>query len=284
MAVPSAAGAIRRVACHLEFEVGTAAVVALQVAVASTAGDILDERLRVTVDGTETSQPVPETATSRGGRMHILHAGSGRLAISYEASVRPTQAPPPPAATKEVVFDAEAVAALRQSRYCPSDAMAGFAAVEFADLERGPALARSVASWVFERLAYLPASSNTLDTAVETLLAGAGSCRDFSHLAITLCRALGVPARLVAVYAPGLSPMDFHAVVEARRGTAWEIIDPTRLAPRSSLTRIATGRDAADTAFATTLRGEVELLFSEVSTVIDADLPADDHFTPVVLA
>jgi transglutaminase-like putative cysteine protease len=284
LAVPSDAGAVRRVACHLEFDVGTAAVLALQVAVASTAGDILNERLFVTVDGAEISQPVSEGAASRGGRLHIIHADPGRLAISYEASVRPSPAPPPPTPTDEVVFDAEAIAALRQSRYCPSDAMAGFAAVELGALERGPALARSVASWVFERLAYHPASSSTLDTAVDTLLAGSGSCRDFSHLAITLCRALGLPARLVAVYAPGLSPMDFHAVVEARRGTGWEILDPTRLAPRSSLTRIATGRDAADTPFATTLRGEVELAFSEVSTVIDADLPTDDHFTPVALA
>lgn len=284
MAVPPHAGAVRRVACHLEFDVGAAAVLALQVAVAKTAGDVLDERLIVSVDGSEISEPVSEEATSCGGRMHVIHAGAGRLAVSYEASVRPRPAPPQPAPTEEVVFDAEAIAALHQSRYCPSDAMAGFATVELAGLERGPALARSVASWVFERLAYHPASSSTLDTAVDTLLAGAGSCRDFSHLVITLCRALGVPARLVAVYAPGLSPMDFHAVVEARRGTGWEILDATRLAPRSSLTRIATGRDAADTAFAMTLRGEVDLAFSEVSTVIDADLPGDDHFAPVSLA
>ena len=137
---------------------------------------------------------------------------------------------------------------------------------------------------MFERLRYQPGSSDTLDTAVDTLLAGAGSCRDFSHLAIALCRALGVPARFVAVYAPGLSPMDFHAVVEARRGTGWEVLDPTRLAPRSSLTRIATGRDAADTAFATILRGEAELMSSEVFTVVDDELPPDDHIVPVSLA
>jgi transglutaminase-like putative cysteine protease len=284
LAVPSAAGAIRRVACHLEFELATAAVLALQVAAASSAGQVLDERLDVTVDGAETALPVAEVAGYRGGRMHVVHADVGRLAISYDASIRPEETPTAPMATEEVVIDGEAIAALRQSRYCPSDAMAGFAAVELSSLEGGPALAHSVAAWVFERLAYLPCSSDTLDTAVDTLLAGAGSCRDFSHLTITLCRALGVPARLVAVYAPGLSPMDFHAVVEARRGTGWEILDPTRLAPRSSLTRIATGRDAADTAFATTLRGEVQLLSSEVSTVVDDDLPGDDHHAPVCLA
>ena len=283
-AVPFTVGAIRRVACQLEFELATPAVLALQVAAASTAGDILGERLDVTVDGAQPSQPVAEIATDRGGRIHVVHAAAGRLVISYDASVRLTMVPPVPVATEEVVIDAEAIAALRQSRYCPSDAMAGFAAVELVGLERGPTLARAVAAWVFERLAYVPGSSDTLDTAVDTLLAGAGSCRDFSHLAITLCRALGVPARLVAVYAPGLSPMDFHAVVEARRGSGWEVLDPTRLAPRSALTRIATGRDAADIAFATTLTGEAELLSSEVSTVIDGDLPPDDHFTAVVLA
>jgi transglutaminase-like putative cysteine protease len=283
LTAPSTADVIRRVACHLEFDLATPAVLALQVAVAGTAGDILDERLSVTLDGG--APPLAaETPTSRGGRLHVIHADPGRLAVTYDASVRPRPAPAAPMATEEVVYDAEGITALRQSRYCPSDAMAGFAAVELADLKEGPDLARSVAAWVFERLAYQPGSSDTLDTATDTLLAGSGSCRDFSHLTITLCRALGVPARFVAVYAPGLSPMDFHAVVEARRGTGWEVLDATRLAPRSSLTRIATGRDAADTAFATTLRGEAELVFSEVTTVIDGELPADDHFTPVVLA
>jgi len=272
------------VACHLEFEVATAAVLALQVAAASTAGDVLDEQFGVTLDGAETGAPVSELAAQRGGRLHVIHAGAGRLAVSYQASIRPRPAPDPPAATEDLVVDAESIAALRQSRYCPSDALAGFAAAESAGLERGPALACSVAAWVFERLAYRTGSSDTLDTAVDTLLGGVGTCRDFSHLAITLCRALGVPARLVAVYAPGLSPMDFHAVVEARRGTGWEVLDATRLAPRSSLTRIATGRDAADTAFATTLSGHAELISSEVSTVVDGDLPPDDHVAPVALA
>jgi len=284
LAVPSDAGAVRRVSCHLEFEVHTAAVLALQVVAASTAGEVLDERLAVTLDGAEKDSSVSELAASRGGRMHVISAEAGRLAISYQASIRPGQVPTPPATTDTAVVDAEAIAALRQSLYCQSDAMVGFATTELAGLERGPDLARSVAAWVFERLEYRPGSSDTLDTAVDTLLSGVGSCRDFSHLAITLCRALGVPARLVAVYAPGLSPMDFHAVVEARRGTGWEVLDPTRLAPRSSLTRIATGRDAADTAFATTLRGQADLMSSEVSTVVDDDLPKDDHVAPVSLA
>jgi transglutaminase-like putative cysteine protease len=94
---------------------------------------------------------------------------------------------------------------------------------------------------------------------------------------------MGVPARLVSVYAPGLSPMDFHAVTEVHIGDRWEVVDATRLAPRSTLVRIATGRDAADTAFAMTLRGSAELLSTEITAVVDGDLPGDDHTSPVVL-
>lgn len=279
----SSAGAIRRVACHLDFAVSGDVALALQIAPASTAGELLEERFGVTIDGRETRLPVTEVATDRGGRIHVLRSTAGALAVSYGATIRPVTIPVAPVATDDVVVDSEAIVALRQSRYCPSEAMTGFAAVELAG-SRGPDLARAAASWVFERLAYQPGWSGPFDTAVDTLLAGAGTCRDFAHLTISLCRALGVPARFVAVYAPGISPMDFHAVVEARRGRGWEVLDPTRLAPRSSLVRIATGRDAADTAFATTLRGQAQLTSYEISTVSDGDLPPDDHRTVTALA
>ena len=87
----------------------------------------------------------------------------------------------------------------------------------------------------------------------------------------------------MAVYAPGLSPMDFHAVVEARVDGRWQVLDATRLAPRPSLVRIATGRDAADTAFATTLAGDAELLLIEVTAYTDGHLPTDDHTALVTL-
>lgn len=285
MTSTSAACAVRRVACNLTFEVAGDVVLALQVAAATTVGELLAEQLEMTINGQALSEPVAGRAVDRDGRIHVVRPGTGTLAISYAATIRSPGSPAPEAtaANDEAGFDAESIVALRQSRYCPSDALAGFASVELAALERGPELARSVASWVFERLAYELDSSGPLDTAVDTLLAGAGVCRDFAHLTITLCRALGVPARLVSVYAPGLSPMDFHAVVEARRGGGWEVLDPTRLAPRSSLVRIATGRDAADTAVATTLRGEAELVSSEVIAVVDGDLPADDHLAPISL-
>jgi transglutaminase-like putative cysteine protease len=107
-------------------------------------------------------------------------------------------------------------------------------------------------------------------------MARQGVCRDFAHLTVALLRACGVPARLVAVYAPGLSPMDFHAVTEALVDGAWRVVDPTLLAPRSSLVRIATGRDAADTAFLTNQGGDLTFVEQEVSAVVEGDLPDDD--------
>jgi hypothetical protein len=69
--------------------------------------------------------------------------------------------------------------------------------------------------------------------------------------------------------------MEYHAVCEAYVDGAWYVVDGTHLAPRQSLLRVATGRDAADTAFLTNLGGAVQLSGLEVTAVVDA-LPYDD--------
>jgi transglutaminase-like putative cysteine protease len=221
---------------------------------------------------------VVESAVEYGGRVHIVRCGQGQLTVSYRAAVWCK----PPAAT--TVNESEALVALRPSRYCPSDAFGSFVAAEFDGLAEGPDRGRVIADWVHDRLRYELGSSGPLDTAVDTLLAGRGVCRDFAHLTATLCRAAGVPARLVSVYAPGISPMDFHAVVEVVADGRWEVVDATKLAPRQSLVRVGTGRDAADTAFSTTISGSVELVASTVSASTDGDLPLDDHRAALLLA
>jgi len=100
-------------------------------------------------------------------------------------------------------------------------------------------------------------------------------CRDFAHLAVALLRAVNVPARMVSVYAPGLYPMDFHAVAEAFVEGQWRVVDGTLLAPRQSLVRIATGRDAADTAFLDNHNGAITLEKLLVTAIVDGDLPKD---------
>ena len=277
-------GPRRDVGCELTFEVTESSLVAFQVAPSRSAGSITEERFEATVDGGP-NLPATEVPANNGGRIHLVSAAPGTLFVGYSAVLQAGRA-----ASSAVDPDGppslETIVALRQSRYCPSDALVGFARVEFTDAMGDPPddIAAQVASWVFERLIYLSGSSGPLDTAVDTLLSGSGVCRDFAQLTITLCRALGVPARLTSVYAPGLSPMDFHAVVEIFAPTGWHVLDPARLAPRAALVRIATGRDATDTALATTLKGMVELVGSRVFASSDGNLPIDDHVRPQSLA
>ena len=103
------------------------------------------------------------------------------------------------------------------------------------------------------------------------------------HAAAPALRAVNVPARVVSVYAPGLSPMDFHAVAEAYVDGQWRVVDCTLLAPRQSLVRIATGRDAADIAFLDNHQGAITLTKMEVTAVVDGDLPRDaiDQFVSI---
>ncbi|MDE0803042.1 MAG: transglutaminase family protein [Acidimicrobiales bacterium] len=271
----------RTVSCSIEFSVTSPAVFAFQIAAAETAGALVDETLDVTVDGAPDEVRADEIGSHRGGRTHVVHAPPGALSVQYSATV----ASPDVAVGGDpgVAYDDEVIVALRQSRYCPSDALGGFASSEFADHLGDPGLAHTVAGWVHDRFAYLPGASDALDTALDTLIRHEGVCRDFAHVTVALCRALGIPARLVAVYAPGLAPMDFHAVAEVRLGESWEILDATRLAPRPSLVRIATGRDAADTAFATTLEGTAELVSTAISAVTEGPLPNDDHTGSIVI-
>lgn len=137
------------------------------------------------------------------------------------------------------------------SRYCPSDTLAPTAEALFRDRPRTRALIPAVADWVRDNVDYVPGASDGLTGADETLLARAGVCRDMAHLAVTFLRALEVPARTVAAYAPQLQPPDFHALLEAYDGTAWRLVDVTGLAPVETAVRIATGRDAAEVAWAT---------------------------------
>jgi transglutaminase-like putative cysteine protease len=146
---------------------------------------------------------------------------------------------------------AEVLPYLLPSRFCPSDNLMRFAQREFSDIEAGGAKVLAVVDWLQEHVDYIHGVSNAQTTAEQTFIDRAGVCRDFSHLAIALCRALNLPARAVSVYAADLDPPDFHAVFEVFLDERWWLVDPTRLAPIEGMVRIAAGRDAADIAFLT---------------------------------
>jgi transglutaminase-like putative cysteine protease len=263
------------VGSELTFAVGDHVVLALQVAVASAVGSIEIEQLVVELDGQTVA--VDEVQVDHGGRVHLVSTGGGVLSVTYHAIVE--RAP----SVDIAPTIAEKLFAVRPSRYCPSDLLESFAEAELAMPSDPADRGRMVGDWVFGRLRYELGSSGPFDTAVDTLLAGRGVCRDFAHLTVALCRTVGVPARLASVYAPGVYPMDFHAVAEVATGDRWEVVDATRLAPRQSLVRIATGRDAGDTAFSTTLEGSADLMSYGVTAFVHGNLPIDNSLSPVTL-
>jgi transglutaminase-like putative cysteine protease len=248
----------RDVSCHLELSLSGPAELVFAVAVARGL-PLVDELLDVRVEGAPAS--VSEVLDDQGTRLHRLAAEGSLVVLDYRARLEGLADPAP-------VVELDRLRFLRQSRYCEADRLAPTAAAEFAGLSGAPLLA-AVVEWVNGRISYVSGSSTGTDSALDTLLARRGVCRDFAHLCIALLRSLGVPARLAAVYAPGLSPMEFHAVCEALVDGAWWVVDATRLAPRQSLVRIATGRDAADTAFLTSLGAPVALTAVEVSAVAE---------------
>jgi transglutaminase-like putative cysteine protease len=275
--------ATRVVTCDMALLVSELAEVVVQVVASRSAGDVEDARFEVLTDGERPSSLV-EVRDPAGATMHVIRSIPGRLTVSYRARIR----------VNRVVHqinrpdhrphsDYERQMYLRPSRYCPSDHLIGFAVAEFGVGPDVGGRTTAIADWIRQRIGYVPGSGTVHDSAEDTLLTGVGTCRDFAHLGIALCRATGVPARFAAVYAPGLSPMDFHAVFEAFEDGRWFVFDPTGLAPRASLVRVVTGRDAADAAFAAVTSGIADLQTIEVTAVAEPFLPVDDHLQSVEL-
>lgn len=256
----------REVSARLDVDVTGPTTLEFQIAVVRQPGLQVSEELSFVHDGTAIEPR--EIVGAHGSRIHVFDAGVGNLTVGYSATVVGRAEPAP-------IADIDMSTYLRPSRYAESDKFFGFAATEFGAYTDSATLLENVAAWVGTRLAYVPGSSDPIDGATDTLLAGAGVCRDYAHLVVALLRAVNVPARLVAVYAPGCEPMDFHAVAEAYVDGAWRVVDATCLAPRQTMVRISTGRDAADTAFLDNHRGAITLQECTVTAVVDGELPQD---------
>ncbi|MCG6199715.1 transglutaminase-like domain-containing protein [Psychromonas antarctica] len=161
---------------------------------------------------------------------------------------------------------------LNPSRYCESDRLGRFAWKEFGQLQRGYSRVNEICNWVNAHIDYVAGSTDTSSSACDVLIQRAGVCRDFAHVSIALCRALGIPARYVSGYAVGLEPPDFHGFFEVYLEDRWYLFDATRMAPVSGLVRIGIGRDAADTSFANIV-GQATMQFIKVeATSADSNL------------
>jgi transglutaminase-like putative cysteine protease len=143
------------------------------------------------------------------------------------------------------------------SRYCETDLLSDFAWRTFANTPQGWARVQAICDFVHQNVQFGYQFARPTKTAADVLREQRGVCRDFAHLAITLCRCMNIPARYCTGYLgdigipPVDAPMDFSGWFEAYLGGRWHTFDARHNVPRIGRVPIAYGRDAADVAIST---------------------------------
>ncbi len=197
----------------------------------------------------------------------LIHDSGLPDAVNFAAREVPVQ---------ELPYDA--LRYLYSSRYCEVDRFATIAVELFGGGPRGWSRVQAVCDWVHSRVAFGYQYARPTKTASEVFADCTGVCRDFQHLAITLCRALHIPARYATGYLgdigvpPAPSPMDFSAWFEVYLEDRWWTFDARHNHPRIGRVLMATGRDASDVAITTSF-GMAKLT---QFTVITEELPQQE--------
>jgi transglutaminase-like putative cysteine protease len=152
----------------------------------------------------------------------------------------------------------DALVYLLGSRYCDTDRLSEFAWRQFGATKPGWPRVQAVCDFVHQHLTFGYQFARATRTAFEAFQERLGVCRDFAHLAITLCRCLNIPARYCTGYLgdigipPVEAPMDFSGWFEAYLDGQWYTFDARHNVPRIGRVLIARGRDAADVAISMT--------------------------------
>lgn len=185
---------------------------------------------------------------------------AGRSTFRYDAQVEV------PDATEDAAEDApelppealpdDVLIYTLPSRYCLPDMLGDEAWSRFGGAATGYRRVQAICDHVHKHLEFRYGSSTAVTTAADVNASGLGVCRDFTHLAISFCRSLNIPARYVFGYLPSIDvnpdPMDFAAWMEVWLGDRWWTFDPRNNRRLRGRVVIARGRDASDVAMATT--------------------------------
>lgn len=137
------------------------------------------------------------------------------------------------------------------SRYCETDRMSQIAWDTFGNLDPGWNRVQAICDFVHNHIRFDYMQARATRTAFEAYHERVGVCRDYAHLAVTLCRCLNIPARYVNghlgdIGVPVVDPMDFSAWIEVFLDGEWHTFDPRNNRPRIGRIVVARGRDAAD--------------------------------------
>jgi transglutaminase-like putative cysteine protease len=261
-----------RVGCEMTYELAQFTPMIFMVTVhASRVSDLERPDFLVTTP----SVPVQGYRDSFGNWCSRLVAPPGRFTVKTDTVVRDAgrwdeiDAAAPQVQIQDL--PSEALLFLLGSRYCETDRLSDAAWKRFGTTPLGVARVQAVCDYVHDLISFGYEHSRATRTAAETIEEKRGVCRDFAHLAITLCRCLNIPARYCTGYIsdiglpPPHAPQDLAAWMEVFLGGRWHTFDPRNNDPRIGRILIAFGRDAADVPLAMTF-GPNKLVDFRVTT------------------
>jgi transglutaminase-like putative cysteine protease len=238
-------------------------------------GDLVTPEV-ITVD-----PPVPTSqhVDGFGNVATRLVAPGGRITLSADFTIADSGLPDAvaPAARQIPVQDLpdDVLVYLLGSRYCDTDKLSATAWSLFGTAPEGWGRVQAIVDYAHERLRFDYQMADATRTAHDGHTQQVGVCRDFAHLAITLCRCMNIPARYATGYLGDIgvpkdpAPMDFSAwfevFLEGLEGPRWYTFDARHNVPRIGRIVMARGRDATDCALTTSF-GPAWLARFEVHT------------------
>jgi transglutaminase-like putative cysteine protease len=208
----------------------------------------------------ETTFTAPDVPTSTyrdlfGNRCRRLVAPAGDLTIWGDATIeddgRPDNVLPAAQELPVPELPDDCLAYLMGSRYCETDRLSQSAWDRFGAVAPGWGRVQAICDFVHDHIRFDYMQARSTRTAFEVFQERVGVCRDFAHLAVTLCRCLNIPARYINghlgdIGVPVVDPMDFSAWIEVFLDDGWHTFDPRNNTPRVGRIVVARGRDAAD--------------------------------------
>jgi transglutaminase-like putative cysteine protease len=211
---------------------------------------------------TEPAFPISAYRDAFGNQCHHGLAPAGRCRLMADCVVEDSGQPDEivSAAVQHSVEDLppETLQFLLGSRYCETDLLSDVAWQLFSGITPGYPRVQAICDYVHNHISFDYQSASPTRTAAEAFRGRTGVCRDYTHLAVALCRCMNIPARYCTGYLSDLgTPLpypagDFAAWFEAWIGGAWHMFDPRNNVPRLGRILMARGRDASDVAITTT--------------------------------
>jgi len=230
----------------------------------------------------EPSLPMEEYIDCFGNRCARFVAPAGRLRVFGDTVVEDTGLPCPEvidAKQHEIQnLPTDTLEYLLPSRYCEVDRLTEIAWQMFGQLPQGWSLVQTINDWVHNNIEFGYQYARPTKTAFDVFNDHKGVCRDYTHLAITLCRCMNIPARYATGYLGdiGVPPvdavMDFSACYQVYLGDKWHIFDARHNIRRIGWILLAVGRDAADCAITTSFGPHILEKFTVWTDEVSSDI------------